>query len=108
MTAAWSPSEAVAVRFGATVGKRNARRAVDRALVKRILREAGRHALPVLEPLCRARRLRLDVAFRLKAARDGSTDQAPASLKAWRHALRNEADALLERLGRHLAQLTSS
>jgi ribonuclease P protein component len=107
MTAAWLPSEVATVRFGATVGKRNARRAIDRALVKRILREAGRHALPVLEPLCSARRLRLDVAFRLKAAREGSGYQA-ASLKVWRHALRDEADALLERLGRHLAEMNPS
>lgn len=104
MTAAWSPSECAAVRFGVTVGKRNARRAVDRALVKRILREAGRRAAPTLESACRERRVRLDVAFRLKAARDRSPDAASASLKAWRHALREEADALLERLARHLTQ----
>lgn len=107
MTAAWSPSECAAVRFGVTVGKRNARRAVDRALVKRILREAGRRAAPNLESACRERHVRLDVAFRLKAARDRDRgpDLASASLKAWRRALRDEADALLERLARHLIQL---
>lgn len=105
MTAAWSPSECAAVRFGVTVGKRNARRAVDRALVKRILREAGRRAAPTLENACRERHVRLDVAFRLKAARDRSPDGASTSLKAWRHALREEAEALLERLARHLTEL---
>lgn len=102
MTAAWSSSEQAAVRFGMTVGKRNARRAVDRGLVKRILREAGRAAAPVFERLCTGRRLRLDVAFRLKASRDRA-EGTVVSLQAWRHALREEADELLARLGRHLS-----
>lgn len=104
MTAAWCPSETATVRFGTTVGKRNARRAVDRALVKRILREAGRRAAPALERTCASRGLRLDVAFRLKAPRDRDPAGAPASLTVWRRALRDEANALLDRLGRHLAQ----
>lgn len=103
MTAAWSSSEQPAVRFGVTVGKRNARRAMDRNLVKRILREAGRHAAPALELTCARRGLRLDVAFRLKAARDRAAQGQPA-LAAWRRALRDEADTLLDRLNRHLAQ----
>jgi ribonuclease P protein component len=103
MTAAWSPSEEPAVRFGVTVGKRNARRSIDRAVVKRILREAGRHAAPALELTCARRGLRLDVAFRLKASRDRAAEAQPA-LTAWRRALRDEADALLDRLGRHLVQ----
>jgi ribonuclease P protein component len=103
MTAAWSPSEHPAVRFGVTVGKRNARRAVDRNLVKRILREAGRHAAPALDLACAARGLRLDVAFRLKTSRDRPAEAQPP-LTAWRRALRDEADHLLDRLGRHLAR----
>lgn len=103
MTAAWSSSDRPAVRFGVTVGKRNARRAIDRALVKRILREAGRHAAPALELTCAQRGLRLDVAFRLKASRDRTAEAQPA-LTAWRRALRDEADALLDRLDRHLAR----
>ena len=101
MTAAWSPSEQPAVRFGVTVGKRNARRAVDRAVVKRIVREAARHAAPALEFTCARRGLRLDVAFRLKTSRDRASDAQP-TLMAWRRALRDEADTLLDRLGRHL------
>lgn len=104
MTAAWSTSERSAVRFGATVGKRNARRAVDRGLVKRILREAGRAAAPELERLCTQRQLRLDVAFRLKTSRDRTED---VPLQVWRHALREEADALIARLGRHLSAADS-
>jgi len=104
MTAAWFPSEQAAVRFGATVGKRNARRAVDRNLVKRILREAARRAAPQLEAACAQRGLRLDVSFRLKSSRDRAAEGPRASLTVWRRALREEADALLDRLGRHLAQ----
>lgn len=105
MTAAWSPGAPPAVRFGMTVGKRNARRAVDRALVKRILREASRQAAPALERTCARRGLRLDVAFRLKASRDRAAEGQRLSLVAWRRALRDEADSLLDRLDRHLAQL---
>jgi hypothetical protein len=106
MTAAWLTSERSAVRFGVTVGKRNAKRAVDRGLVKRILREAGRAAAPELERLCAQRQLRLDVAFRLKAARDRPEGTA-VPLQVWRHALREEADALIARLGRHLSAADS-
>jgi hypothetical protein len=103
MTAAWFPSEVASVRFGITVGKRNARRSVDRALVKRIVREASRHAAGGLEAACAAQGLRLDVAFRLKAARPVGGAVQP-SVAVWRRELRAEADALLDRLGRQLAQ----
>jgi hypothetical protein len=106
MTAAWIQSETTAVRFGATVGKRNARRSVDRALVKRIVREASRRAAPRLEALCAERSLRLDVAFRLKAARDLRRDDQP-SVAQWRLALRAEADWLLERLARQVGERPS-
>lgn len=105
MTAAWSPSAAPAVRFGATVGKRNARRAIDRALVKRILREAGRHAAPALEAACAQRGLQLDIAFRLKTRRDRSNAGEAVAVTLWRRAVRDEADALLEHLGRHISGL---
>ena len=104
MTAAWFPAEQAQVRFGATVGKRNARRAIDRAVVKRIVREAARRAAPALEAACARRQLRLDVSFRLKSPRDRGTDGAPPLYTAWRRALRGEVDGLLQRLGRHLAE----
>jgi ribonuclease P protein component len=106
MTAAWFPSDVPQVRFGATVGKRNARRAVDRTVVKRVLREAARAAAPQLEAACAQRQLRVDVSFRLKSPRLRSPrrrDEAPLAFSAWRRALRDEADALLQRLARHLA-----
>lgn len=102
MTAAWSPGDASTVRFGVTVGRRNARRAVDRALVKRVLREASRHAAAALEAVCAARAVRLDVAFRLQSPRK---PDAPLSTLAWRRELRAEADALLARLLAHLSAL---
>lgn len=104
MSAAWIPSAEAAVRFGVTVGRRNARRSVDRALVKRVVREASRHAAAGLEAACAPRHLRLDVAFRLKTSRD-RTATAAVSVTAWRRQLRREADALLERLAQHLAEL---
>jgi ribonuclease P protein component len=104
MTAAWFPGEQATVRFGATVGKRNARRAVDRNLVKRILREAASRAAPALESACAQRGLRLDVSFRLKSSRDRAVDGPHASVTEWRRALREEADALLARLARRLEQ----
>lgn len=99
MTAAWNPAAAPRVRFGITVGRRNARRAVDRALVKRVVREASRHAAAELEAACGARGVQLDVTFRLKAPRPVA---APPSMTVWRRELRTEADALLSRLARHL------
>lgn len=98
MNAAWTRSAEPVVRFGFTVGKRNARRAVDRALVKRILREASRHAAAGLERQCAARGVRLDVAFRLKSA----LGDAAARSTVLRRALRAEADSLLDGLARQL------
>lgn len=94
MNAAWTPCATSAVRFGMTVGKRNARRAVDRTLAKRILREASRHAASELEQRCAARGLRLDLTLRLKAPFDASA----LSVARWRRALRAEADGLIARL----------
>lgn len=106
MSSAWFPCDVPSVRFGMTVGKRNARRSVDRALVKRIVRESSRRAAVELEAACAARGLRLDVAFRLKAARQPGVAGQP-SVAAWRRALRDEAEALLARLSGHLMQLSA-
>ena len=54
------------LRFGVTVGKKNAKRAVDRALVKRILRESARMQAPALLTMLGQRGLGLDVSLRLK------------------------------------------
>jgi ribonuclease P protein component len=97
----WQATAAGGVRFGLTVGKRNARRAVDRATVKRILREACRHALGELEAAATGRAV--DVVLRLKSPLPGRDALPRAELK---RALRAEADALLADLKLRIAQLS--
>jgi ribonuclease P protein component len=86
------------VRIGLTVGKRVARKSVQRNLVKRVLREAARHARPELLQTCAARRV--DVVLHMKAAFP-TAEQMP--LAAFRRALRGEADLLLQKLIGRLA-----
>lgn len=85
------------VRVGITVGKRMARKSVQRNLVKRVLREAARHALPLLQA---SPARRVDVVLRLKAA---FPDADRMALQDFRRALRAEADLLLRRLAAHLS-----
>jgi RNase P protein component len=85
------------VRIGFTVARRFARASVHRSLVKRVLREAARHAW---QPLAAVGRGRLDVMLRLRA--DFPTAQQ-CSLPAFRRQLRAEADQLLDALVRQLA-----
>jgi len=80
------------VRFGLTVGKRLARRAVDRVLIKRILREAARHCAPRLEDIAQSD---LDIVLRLKAPLPARETTPRTQLK---RALRADADAVLRRL----------
>lgn len=56
------------VRFGFTVGKKNVRRSVDRALVKRIMRECARAFLPEVRKLCAKRGFGLDVSLRYRTS----------------------------------------
>lgn len=88
-------------RYGVTVGKRNAARAIDRSLAKRVLREAARHAAPDIDAAAVAAGLQVDVVLRLKAPLPAPAVLARARLK---RELRGEADALLQRLARDLAQ----
>jgi ribonuclease P protein component len=81
------------VRFGFTVGKRNARRAVERATVKRVLREAARRAAPLLDAAAGPRAV--DVVLRLKASCPAKVE-LPRPL--FKRELRAEADALLAQL----------
>jgi ribonuclease P protein component len=74
-----------------------ARRAVERNLVKRILREAARLTLPQLNRAAAARRI--DVVLRLRSAFPRAEEM---SLAAFRRALRGDADLVLQRL---IAQL---
>lgn len=90
------------VRFGVTVGKRNARRSVDRALIKRIVREACRHQASAFEAHAAQGAVRIDVVVRLKSPLTDGNGQALA-MTQWRRQVRAEADALLERVLAELA-----
>jgi len=86
-----------AVRFGFTVGRRQARRAVQRVMVKRVLREAARHGA---QALCRRARGRtIDLVLRLRSALPDPTQMSLAVLK---RSLRAEADSLIAQLERYL------
>ena len=90
------------LRFGITVGKRNAPRSVDRALIKRILREAARHQAPNLLPLLREAGSGLDVSLRLKEPlhRIAGFDAGVTALKKTLH---EDAELLMRDLSRRSA-----
>lgn len=104
VVASWheAGSAPAGVRFGVTVGRRHARRAVDRALVKRILREASRHRAGAFEQ-CAAPDRRIDIVLRLRAPliRNGQA----LAMSQWRLQIRRDADLLLEQL---LARMTAN
>ena len=91
-----SPSK---IRFGLVVARRQAPRAVARNMVKRILREAARHAAPRLESVAGVNRA--DVVLRLKSALPDARQSTWHEVKA---AIRRDADALLEQLGAQLVR----
>ena len=100
LSATWTDAAAAAtaagpVRFGVTVGKRNARRSVDRALIRRIVREACRHQAGAFETRAAQGAIRIDVVLRLKAPLTNSAGRALA-MTQWRRQVRIEANALLE------------
>jgi ribonuclease P protein component len=85
------------LRFGLTVARRQARRAVQRVMVKRVLREAVRDAAAELRPLTRDRSV--DLVLRLRSPLPGASQMSWTHLK---RSLRSEADALIAQLVRHL------
>jgi ribonuclease P protein component len=106
MTAAWTAAaEARPVRLGVTVGKRLARRSIDRALVKRIVREAFRHASPALDRAALRAGAAIDVSLRLRSPLvDPGAPGRPAQMPL-RRALRADADELLAVLATRLSAL---
>lgn len=106
MSAAWTlKTEPRRVRLGVTVGKRMARRSIDRALVKRLVREAFRHAAPALDRVALRAGAAVDVAVRLKAALGEPGAARRPALAALRRSLRADADGLLSALTARLATL---
>lgn len=101
------PEEPGRLRFGITVGKRNAHRSVDRALVKRTLREAARKQAPNLAALLGEQGVGLDVSLRLRVPLKEipGIDQGVNALKlSLRTDARSLMEALLKRLPKQLAQ----
>jgi RNase P protein component len=85
------------VRFGFTVSRRQARRAVVRNGVKRVLRESARHAATALAECASGRPV--DILVRLKAP---LPDPASASWGTVKRQIRREADSLIGQLREHL------
>jgi ribonuclease P protein component len=99
MTSAWSAAtDARPTRLGITVGKRMARRSIDRALVKRIVREAFRHVAPTLDRAAAGAGVAVDVSVRLKAPLGEPGSPVRPALAVLRRALRADADQLLHAL----------
>jgi len=103
MTAAWNPVLPGSVRLGITASKRMARRAIDRALVKRIVREAFRHAAPGIERVAASSGVGVDISVRLKRPVALPDDPQRPALTPWRRALRAEADELLRSITSRIA-----
>ncbi|HVE88097.1 MAG TPA: ribonuclease P protein component [Burkholderiaceae bacterium] len=106
INAAWATGDGDAagrVRFGVTVGKRNARRSVDRALIKRIVREACRHYAGTFEGCATQASARFDIALRLKSPLVDALG-APLSMRVWRRQVRADANELLQEVLTHVSR----
>jgi ribonuclease P protein component len=85
------------VRFGITVSRHQARRAVARNSVKRVLREAARNSAAQLQAA--AQEQGVDILLRLKAP---LPDPVAATWSLVKAQLRQEADSLIAQLRRQL------
>lgn len=95
------------VRFGVIAGKRYARRAVDRVLIKRILREACRQQAGKFERCVRPAALRFDIVLRLRSSLVNAQG-GPLAMTQWRRQVRAEADALLQQVLRQMSATVSA
>ena len=93
------------LRFGITVGKKNAHRSVDRALVKRILREAARQQAPDLVARLRELGVGLDVSLRLRVPLN-SVPGRDQGVRALRAELGRDAELLVSQVSRRLNRRT--
>lgn len=106
MSAAWiATAERRGVRLGITVGKRMAHRSIDRVLVKRLVREAFRHAAPALDRAALRAGAAVDVSMRLKSPLGVPGAPRRPALAPLRRALRAEVDELLAALEKRLSTL---
>lgn len=126
MTAAWSPMTSAtaagsapepmgigmgtaSARLGLTISRRMARRSVDRTLVKRIAREAFRHAAEPLDRAAASVGMRIDLNLRLARALPLPGAPARPALATLKRELRADADELVAAaLQRMAAQAVAS
>jgi RNase P protein component len=101
MKAVRTPAAVPRVRLGITVGKRHARRAVDRSLVKRMVRESFRAVLPDLR--ARIGTEAIDISVRLVAPLRAADATRLVGATQLRRALRGDLDRLFDGLARRLA-----
>lgn len=94
------PSKGSSLRFGFTVAKKKAKRAVDRVLVKRIMRESARTLAPLFYDASRQNECGVDISLRLLG--DFRTISKDKSLKEIKAELRSEIDKLLMKLLKRL------
>lgn len=106
-TALPRPNAEGSLRIGITVGKKNAHRSVDRALVKRTLRETARKQAPYLIALLCDTGVGLDVSLRLKMPLT-AVEGSQVGVKALKRALRQDAAKLLEKLTKRVKSLHSA
>ena len=107
MTACWVASQQPAVRLGLTISRKMARRAVDRTLVKRIVREAFRQRGDALLAAAKQAGQRVDVVVRLKRTVVAGMPGRP-SQRQWRHELREGADTLLSNLQSRVERIAAN
>ena len=107
VTAAWVPAERAVARVGLTVSKRMARRSIDRALVKRIVREAFRLSADAIERAAAAAAVRVDISLRLKRPLGAPVDPQRLPLADLRRALRAEVEQLLAAVVTRLSTVSS-
>lgn len=97
MTAAWTPAaQPPFARLGLTLPRRLAKRAIDRVLVKRVVRESFRHSAARLGDAAATAKMRIDINVKLARALPLPGDAARPALRALKQALRAEADRLFD------------
>lgn len=92
------------LRVGFTVGKKNAHRSVDRALIKRILRESVRSKFPTLKMLMK--NLGMDLNVRLTANFSALSDSHCHNVSVVKKELRKDIDQLLCKMIKRLEKAT--
>lgn len=108
LTAYWSVTDPPGARLGLTISKRMARRAVDRALVKRIAREAFRRRADDIERAAALAGVRADLNVRLKRLLPLPGTPERPNLVLLRHELRAGADELMNAVIARLERIAAN